>query len=610
MGVASLLKIRGLNRWSGILASFMMGLSFLQAIPLVKAHLTHPGHEGTVASLGSWITVGSFSIDAALHMDTLAAVMALVVIGVSLLIHIYSIGYMASDPNRGRYFAYLNLFCGFMLLLVTASSLPLLFVGWEGVGLCSYLLIGFWFEDVEKARAGKKAFVVNRIGDAGFLMAMFLAFYLFGSLEFSEMAGHSGLSQLAGSRGIELLAILIFVGCVGKSAQFPLYLWLPDAMAGPTPVSALIHAATMVTAGIYVIARTSFLFELAPGASEAVAVIGAFTAFFAGMIAIAQRDIKKVLAFSTVSQLGFMVLAMGVGAYAAGMFHLVTHAYFKALLFMAAGSVIHALHGEQDLAKMGGLKTHLVRTTLVFLFGYAAIVGLPPFSGWFSKDQILYGVYASGHRVLFWIALVSALLTAIYMTRLLCMVFWGILRNANIRLKDIHESPRSMMWPMITLAFLSLVGGIPFFAFPQAVTSLFSKVHHGEGGLSEHQLAWLITLLVIAAIVLTFRFYTRSERKLKAWGDRTRKVRAILENQFYWDEMAVGLTDRVSVWMAEILRLIDVHVIDGAVNRIATASEQFGRRVAQLQTGLVTTYASFLLVGLICLVWLLLGGVL
>ena len=382
---------------TGTIATLSIFMSFLVSV-LLFLQLKGAPTEGRVIeqTLFHWITIatssGAFDLQVALRLDALASVFTLVVTGVGFLIHFYSIGYMGHDPSPGKFFAYLNLFCFAMLVLVLGSSLPILFLGWEGVGLCSYLLIGYWYDDIEKARAGKKAFVVNRIGDFGFLLGMFLIFQNFGTLDFSKLydaiaQGHgAGLAGGAGSALITTICILLFVGCMGKSAQIPLYVWLPDAMAGPTPVSALIHAATMVTSGIYLVSRLSFIYSLSPVALHFVAIIGALTAFFAATIAIVQQDIKRVLAYSTVSQLGYMFLGCGVGAFSAGVTHVVTHAFFKALLFLGAGSVIHGLHEEQNIFKMGGLKSKMPRTFLTFAAGWLAICGIPPFCGFFSKD--------------------------------------------------------------------------------------------------------------------------------------------------------------------------------------------------------------------------------
>ncbi|MCC6244092.1 MAG: NADH-quinone oxidoreductase subunit L [Gemmatimonadaceae bacterium] len=438
-----------------------------------------------IVSYGQWMPVASFVVDWSLQLDQLSMLMVLVVTGIGSLIHLFSIGYMRADAGYARYFAYLNLFVSFMLVLVLGASYPVLFVGWEGVGLCSYLLIGFWFSDRVNVEAGKKAFVVNRIGDFGFLVAMFLMWSTVQHLDFA--GAHAALAPLAGSPVVLSIALFLFLGCVGKSAQIPLYVWLPDAMAGPTPVSALIHAATMVTAGVYLVARAAPIFAGAPEASLLVTVVGAVTALFAATIALRQWDIKKVLAYSTVSQLGYMFMAVGSGAYTAGVFHLVTHAFFKALLFLGAGSVIHAMHAAfhhthrdddpQDLRNMGGLARVMPATAIAMMLATLAIAGVPPLSGFFSKDEILSSVFAraqgsplagtsllgiSGSAVLYavyGIGLLTALLTAVYMTRMMMMAFLGTNRTGTAEQSALHEAPAIMTAPVLVLALLTVVGG-------------------------------------------------------------------------------------------------------------------------------------------------------
>ena len=410
-------------------------------------------------TLFEWIAAGTVKVDLSYLFDPLSCVMCLVVTGVGFLIHVYSIGYMHHDPGHNRYFTYLNLFTFAMLTLVLGSNFVVLFVGWEGVGLCSYLLIGFWFEDSAKAAAGMKAFIVNRIGDFGFLVGMFLIFLTFGTLDFQAVMAQAPLKLVAGGLLVTTITLCLFVGATGKSAQIPLYIWLPDAMAGPTPVSALIHAATMVTAGVYMIGRTNILYSLAPTSMATVATVGAATALFAGTIGVAQNDIKKVLAYSTVSQLGYMFTAMGVGAYAAGIFHLTTHAFFKACLFLGSGSVIHAMHEEQDIRNMGGLRKYIPHTHLTFLVATIAIAGIPPLAGFVSKDEILWKAWSNGFRIQWFLGFVGAGITAFYMFRLVFMTFYGKERIDPHVKEKIHESPASMVVPLYVLAALSLVGG-------------------------------------------------------------------------------------------------------------------------------------------------------
>lgn len=611
LGIATLMKSEKSEFLAGPIASAAIFLSFFQAMRIALVHLRDLNVAATVADLGVWIQAGNIHLPLQFRADALSSVMALVVTGVSFLIHVYSIGYMSHDKSRTRYFTYLNLFCGFMLVLITGASLPILFVGWEGVGLCSYLLIGFWYSDVAKAWAGRKAFIVNRIGDAGFLLAMVLIFREFGTLDISTLASGSMILS-ADPQTLEWIAILLFIGCVGKSAQFPLYVWLPDAMAGPTPVSALIHAATMVTAGVYLLGRMSFLYMLTPMASHLVAVTGACTALFAAVVALNQNDIKKVLAFSTVSQLGFMVLAMGVGAFDAGIFHLTTHAYFKALLFLAAGSVMHSLGNVQDIRKMGGLKNYIVGTTITFFLGYLAIIGFPPFAGWFSKDAILHAVYVSGEGVLFWMALIAALLTTVYMTRLFCLVFLGIPRIPKHALHSVHESPRSMLIPMIILGFLSFIGGFGPLSFGKNLKSMFGVgdhvVHSHAGGLSEGGLAAWITIAVFVTAVLTVRAYTTWLPKLQKVTPRGRRIQRMLERQLYVDEGLVWFARRGSAFFAKGSGLIDRLGIDAAVNWVGQTVSGAAGVIARFQSGLTQVYALMILIGSILMVWFLLGG--
>ena len=447
---------------SGILATLMMGLSFISTAALyfkiseMRFHGIPKELAVVNANIFSWMKLGSLSIDFALRMDYLSIVFCLVITGVGSLIHLYSVAYMHEDKTPAKYFAYLNLFCFFMLNLVLGATLPHVFLGWEGVGLASYLLIGYWYQDPLKVAAGQKAFIMNRIGDLGFLIAMFIAFKYAGTLDLIELQKAQFAPVILTTFGL-----LIFFACTGKSAQIPLFTWLPDAMAGPTPVSALIHAATMVTSGIYLLTRLYPLIQGSELVLNVIAITGAVTAFYAAIMACSQSDIKKILAYSTISQLGFMFLGCGVGAFEAGVFHVMTHALFKALLFLGAGSVIHALHEEQDIFKMGGLRKKLPITFITFTAGWAAILGLPPFSGFFSKDEVIYESLASphGNKALFAIAIASAFLTAFYMTRLYILTFFGSARGDAKQAKAAHESPLIMTIPLMVLAVLALCGG-------------------------------------------------------------------------------------------------------------------------------------------------------
>ncbi|HZI76082.1 MAG TPA: NADH-quinone oxidoreductase subunit L, partial [Gemmatimonadales bacterium] len=453
----------------------VVAAAFLVSLGVFLQLWRQPTHEPVIVSLWRWLPVGPLQIDFAFQVDQLSAVMLLIVTGVGSLIHLFSVGYMEDDPGYARYFSYLNLFIVFMLVLVLGSSFPVMFIGWEGVGLCSYLLIGFWFNDKVNADAGKKAFIVNRIGDFGFLIAMFLLWQSLGTLTFVGVAEKAPGVFSVGSGVVTAITLFLFLGCTGKSAQIPLYTWLPDAMAGPTPVSALIHAATMVTAGVYLVIRANVLFALAPLSSTVVAGIGALTALFAATIGLRQYDIKKVLAYSTVSQLGYMFLGVGTGAYASGLFHLATHAFFKALLFLGSGSVIYAMHhayhathshaDAQDMRNMGGLKEYMPLTFWLMLIATLAISGIPPFSGFFSKDEILAAAFARGqsapvYYVFYGMAVLAAFLTAFYMARLMAMTFLGPNRTGERERAHLHDAPWVMTGPLVVLGILSAVGGV------------------------------------------------------------------------------------------------------------------------------------------------------
>ncbi|MBK6981964.1 MAG: NADH-quinone oxidoreductase subunit L [Betaproteobacteria bacterium] len=555
-----------------------------------------------------WAMVGQSTFEIAFWFDRLTAVMALIVTGVGTLIHVYSIGYMHEDKSYARYFAYLNLFLFFMLLLVLGKSLLVLFVGWEGVGLASYLLIGFWFGDMEKAAAGKKAFVFNRIGDAGFLLGMFAIYSALGTLDMPAInAAFMGASTPAVSA--TLVGILLFIGATGKSAQIPLYVWLPDAMAGPTPVSALIHAATMVTAGVYLVARMSGIYLHAPEASTIIAAVGALTALMAATIAIAQDDIKKVLAYSTVSQLGFMFVALGVGAYGVAIFHVTTHAFFKACLFLGAGSVIHAMSGEQDIQKMGGLGRKIPVTFVTFAIATAAIAGIPPLSGFFSKDEILWfalGSERGGSVLLFSVMAFTALLTAFYMFRLLWLTFFGKPRMLKDVEHHIHESPFSMTGVLMVLAFLSAVGGfiaIPHFLEPMlpipAIGAAMQPLHYWVVGGS---IAIAATGLAGAAW-----FFSGDSARAAAVKARFAGVYRVLSNKYFVDELYDRIVGRPLVWISDavFLKLGDRLLIDGTLNGLASLAQRAAGRLSRVQTGSLHKYAFLVLVGMVAsLVWM------
>jgi len=530
------------------------------------------GAPATTLTLYDWITVGNFHVNIAFLIDPLTSIMLLVVTGVGLLVHLYSVGYMHTDAGYSRFFTYLNLFMFAMLILVMADNYLLMFVGWEGVGLCSYLLIGFWYQRPSATRAGNKAFIVNRIGDAGFLLGIFSLFTTFGSVRYLDI-----FPQAATAAGpvLDLITLFLFIGAIGKSAQIPLYVWLPDAMEGPTPVSALIHAATMVTAGVYMVVRSHVLYTLAPGTMEVVLWVGTATAFFAGSIALVQNDIKKVLAYSTVSQLGYMFMACGVGAYIPAIFHLFTHAFFKGLLFLGSGSVIHALSGEQDMRKMGGLSRKIPMTYITFLIGTIAISGIPPFAGFWSKDEILASAFAGGHYRIWGIGLVTAMMTSFYMFRLLFLTFHGSTRMDPQISHHVHEAPPSMTTPLIILAaFSALIGGVVGFppesgAIHHFLSPLFKGVPSGEEHLAPFTGMALMALSAGIAIlgwwvaVLAYLKYPHLPASITK-GLST--LYWILHGKYGVDEIYQMFIVRPLLWGSRVLWRFDGAVVDGAVN--------------------------------------------
>jgi len=555
---------------------------------VLKVYLTTGSLETPVIEhYFTWIRSGQFQVGWDFAADRLTAVMLLVVAGVGSLIHIYSAGYMSHDSSYARFFAYLNLFMFFMLTLVLAANYLLLFIGWEGVGLASYLLVGFWYTRKSATDAGNKAFIVNRIGDFGFMLAMLLIVVNFGTLDFATV-----MTAAPGKAAITLTAIclLLLVGACGKSAQFPLYVWLPDAMEGPTPVSALIHAATMVTAGIYVIARSSNLFAHSAAASEVVAYIGLFTAIFAASIGLLQNDIKKIFAYSTVSQLGYMFLAMGVGAYSAGIFHLMTHAFFKALLFLGAGSVIHACSGEQDIRKMGGLRSNTPLTFVTLLCAGLAISGIPPFSGFFSKDAILVAAY---HHApwMFWVGVVTAGMTAFYVFRALFVTFFGTYRGEA----HPHESPLSMTGPLLILAVLSAAGG--FINIPKYLDTLFpsGEESHAMGLVVISVVSGVIGILIAGAMYL-IRPYNAAPS--------TGPLYNLVYHKYYVDEAynAVLVHPLITTSRSVLWRLVDNELIDGIVNGVAAQARNSGNALRRLQSGSTRSYAAWIVVGSVVLV--------
>ena len=596
-----------------------VGLAFLIAVGcfLSLARLA-PDDRVFVQQLFSWIDSGDFSVAVRFGLDPLSAVMILIVTGVGFLIHVYSTGYMGHEKAYGRYFAYLNLFTFAMLVLVMADNFLVMFFGWEGVGLCSYLLIGFWYHKPSAAAAGKKAFVVNRIGDWGFIIGMLLIFVHFGTLDFGRVFTEAPDRLAFGSAIATAIALFLFVGATGKSAQIPLYVWLPDAMEGPTPVSALIHAATMVTAGVYMIARCHVLYALAPTALIVVAIIGAATALFAATIGLVQKDIKRVLAYSTVSQLGYMFLAMGVGAYVSGIFHLMTHAFFKALLFLGAGSVIHAVSGEQDMDKMGGLKPHLPKTHLTMLIGTLAIAGIFPLSGFFSKDEILWNAWRVNPG-LWAVGVIGAFLTAFYMFRLYYMTFHGPMRVSEEAKHHLHESPTSMTLPLMILALLAAVGGlvnIPLLAGGQKFDAWLEPVFadlarvmgptaHAEAAAAHQpgmEIAFMaISLMVaLAGIFLARRFYVTDPTLPRRLAESARGLYRTLWEKYRVDELYDRTVVQPIVRGSERLwHGFDAAVIDGAVNGVGKQIERGAGLLRLAQTGYVQFYALILTLGLV-----------
>lgn len=583
---------------SGAIATAAIAGSFVVSLILFLDLFSSGESQREITQvLFNWIKVGPLFLDFTLRLDSLSTLFTLVITGVGSLIHIYSIGYMGHDEAPAKFFAYLNLFCFAMLALVLGASLPVLFLGWEGVGLCSYLLIGFWYADDEKAIAGKKAFVVNRIGDLGFILGMFILYTQFGTLDFVELKSKVLALGALNTDQLYLITsacLLLFVGCTGKSAQIPLYVWLPDAMAGPTPVSALIHAATMVTSGIYLVTRLNFLFSLSPIALEMMAWVGALTAFFAATIAVVQTDIKKVLAYSTVSQLGYMFLGCGVAAYSAGVFHVITHAFFKALLFLSAGSVIHGMSEEQNILKMGGLKKYMPQTFLVFLIGWLAICGVPPFSGFFSKDEILWKAYSSDHgsKALWIIAAATAIMTAFYMTRMFVLTFLGDLRSHDAHP---HESPLIMTVPLFVLALLSAAGGligIPHMSWlDHWLTPVVPEHAHESSDSTEWVLMAFSVAGAIAGIAFAFSVY-RSTRKAEELKQKWGSLHKLLLNKWYVDEAYFSAIVKPFIKLSEFLwKSFDVKIVDRVVVGLGKVSIRSGEWIRTSQTGLLQVYA-------------------
>ena len=661
-----------------ILGSFFLSLMTIQTLVSGATEVGETKVYGVLTYTAyQWIYSGAFGVDIAFMVDPLTCLLLLLITGVGFLIHLYSVGYMSHDPGNWRYFSYLNLFCFAMLMLVMGKNMLVTFIGWEGVGACSYLLIGFWYTDDAKARAGQKAFIVNRVGDFAFLVGMFILFYETGTVDYlalKEIAlstatgGAASLSTIAPVAGI--VSLFVFIGCTGKSAQIPLYVWLPDAMAGPTPVSALIHAATMVTSGVFLLSRLNWLFTIDPWVMMVVAWIGALTAFFAATIALVQYDIKKVLAYSTVSQLGYMFLAVGVGSFTGGVFHLMTHAFFKALLFLGSGSVIHAMSNEQDIRKMGGLKEHMPITSKTFLVGCLAISGFPLFSGFFSKDLILWSAISRVHTFnaplvgeesvdklallmdkstafgesaisgipliaqvtsygTFILGLLTAGLTAFYMFRLYFMTFEGECRADAETKSHLHESPITMTIPLIVLAVLAFVGGwtgFPHFAVPESLHGLMLGFEHwfsevfaisegvrigsrfGEQAYLEEGLVTLAgTLAGLTGIFTAYVFYIKDPSKPAAIKASVKKLHGVLYEKYRVDELYNFVFVRGSIRSGLGLTLFDQNVLDaGAVDGTGSVVHTTGRVLRHLQSGNVQRYATYVTLGVVLALFALL----
>ena len=601
-------------RLAGGIGSLTCFISFLSAVALFF-HLKQSPDPQVIVSFLKWVKVGGFESSFAFLIDPLSIFMLLIITGIGFLIHLFSIYYMSHDQRPAKYFAYLNLFLFSMSVLVLADNLLLMFIGWEGVGLCSYLLIGFWFTDKQKASAGMKAFIVNRVGDMGFLVGMFLLFTMFSSLNFTDISSALSTGVNTNSLDLSLLkwtGLCLFIGAIGKSAQIPLYIWLPSAMAGPTPVSALIHAATMVTAGIYLIVRMSVLFSLSPEVLTLISWTGALTAFLSALIASAQSDIKKVLAYSTVSQLGYMFMAVGIGAFSAGLFHLLTHAFFKALLFLSAGAIIHALNGEQNIYRMGGLRKFLPITWICFLFGFLALIGIPPLSGFFSKDEILWSAFASGHYGILTFAGVTALITAFYMSRLYVLVFHGAPRLVPDTKP--HEGGFFAHFPLVSLALLSIVGG--FLGIPHLMSSflpshpphlietylkpVISHTSFKGSYLAEALLMIISSLLALAVMGYTMWLYLKKASWLKnlklAWGPLFNSLEQALWVDSFCEVHIVRPVLHIS---HELWEGVDNYLIQGLIALIKKWLLCLQGLFQNLQNGKTQSYILFMVLGVI-----------
>jgi len=590
------------RRLTGWIACFTILMAFICFASLLLIY-THADMTPQSFTLYNWIPVDKIQAGFTVRLDPLSLVMTLIITGVGFLIHVYSNGYMEHEEDFVRYFAFLNFFVFCMLLLVLAGNLLLLFVGWEGVGLASYLLIGYWYHRPAAAQAATKAFVVNRIGDLGFLLGLLLTFHLFGTGDIAEISDRAGKEFAMGAPVLGLLTLLLFIGAVGKSAQLPLYTWLPDAMEGPTPVSALIHAATMVTAGVYLVVRMHPVFMLTPSTLHLVGAVGGVTSLFAALCAVGQTDLKRVLAYSTVSQLGLMFLACGIGAFYAAMFHLTTHAFVKALLFLSAGNVVHMMHGTTDMGKMGGLSKVFPKTHWLFLTGVLAMSGIPPLAAFFSKDLILEQEYLAGFEVLFFIALAASLLTGFYLTRAYCLAFTGKSRLEDHVLKAVKEAPPVMLIPVSILAFLSIAGGLLGFAF--------GKTPILEGFLAEVGVTlaekepsniflspetWLSILIAVIGVGTAALIYTQ-------WADRLRQPFAFLTRSFYVNELYwKGIVVPLKALSRFIANFFEPKVFDGSIQAVTYTAQGVSRRLQEVQSGQIRSYVAWMVVGTVILI--------
>ena len=593
---------------SGIIASAAVFISFAISVLIFIDLEEHKEVASHIVPLFSWINSDTLKIPFEFLVDPLSSWFLLIITGIGFLIHIYSMGYMHDDEGFSRFFTYLNLFIFFMLLLVLGNNYLIMFVGWEGVGLCSYLLIGFWFKNTAYNNAAKKAFIMNRVGDLGFLMGIILIFVTFGSISYDQVFS---IASSGNHTTVTIIALLLFIGAMGKSAQLPLYTWLPDAMAGPTPVSALIHAATMVTAGIYMIVRSNVFYSMSDEASHMVAIVGVATALFAATIGLFQNDIKKVLAYSTVSQLGLMFLGLGVGAYSSSVFHVTTHAFFKALLFLGAGSVIHAMGGEQDMRKMGGLWKHLPITGKVMAIGTLAISGFPLLSGFFSKDEILAHTYEHSPTLWFFGQVVS-ILTAFYMFRLLFLTFFGKFRGTHEQEHHLHESPVSMTFPLIVLAILSIAGGVLGLPEFWGMTNWFHHhldpiIVHKNPSVLNHAKEWTLMFIATAAALATIFFaymvYIKNNMLPEAKDEKLTGIKKLIYNKYYVDELYEAVIRKPLDSLSEIFKYIDTKVLDAIVNGVGDVVNGGSEVVRKLQTGHIGFYIFGMVLGIIAILF-------